>query len=112
MVFGANQDFDFIVTSTEYATTLYVSQIGKGVFKSISEISGNSPLTPSQNHSLIFVIESVLKFFQKEVHMLPSTTLSTAAGPNDCYLTRASYTWRLLSSVCNGQKADKQTSLS
>lgn len=54
MGFGANQDFDFITTSAEHADTLYVSQNGKGVFKSISDISGNSPLTPRQNHSLIF----------------------------------------------------------
>lgn len=112
MGFGANQDFDFTITSAEHAATLYVSQNGKGVFKSISEISGNYPLTPSQNHSLICVIDSVMKSFQKEIRMLPGTALSTAAGPNDGYLTRASYTWRLLSSVCNGQKADKHTSLS
>lgn len=112
MGFGANQGFDFIITSAEQATTLQASQNGQGVFKSISEISGNSPLTPSQNHSLIFVMDSVMKSFQKEVHRLPGTALSTALGPNGCLLTRASYTWRLLSSVCNAQKADKHASLS
>lgn len=77
MGFGANQGFDIIITSAEHATTMKASQNGQGVFKSISEISGNSPLTPSQNHSLIFVIDSVMKSFQKEVRMLPCTALST-----------------------------------
>lgn len=35
MGFGANQDFDFIITSAEHAATLYVSQNRHSLFQKL-----------------------------------------------------------------------------
>lgn len=67
---------------------------GRSVFKSISETIGNSAITPSQSPLNDFLVQ----FSQKEVSMPPGTVLSTAIGPNGCYLTRAFCTQE--TSVC------------